>query len=437
MAPCLGFCSTGCTRGDGLRLNATLLLAAVLAASAVGCARLPQSRSTHTPSRAVGPKYVGFFNGADRVDEDSIGRIGVVTSDVYPAGPSWGHGKRILLEPRDGKFDSQMLNGPRAIRVDDELYLYYAGYDGAIWQIGRAVLGVDTLALKSRDDHPVLSFGQPGQWDSVQVFRPSVVEDPRPQTTQRRFAMTYGGYDGTTYRLGIAYSSDGVTWTKSSHNPILEPGSPGDFDERWISGSTPPVFFRGRWHIFYAGYDEDFVGSVGYASSASLDGPWEKQGAVLKPRTDARQSGIDCAAGSDQIAVPNGFAYLPGEPCVLTSDDAHEIVRVESVDASSVVLARPTMSSHSGAVLLSWAAAGLDANIAEYADGEWRIWGTAYGMKGTRDDIFFEATLFAKGPSPENLAYVPAQSPVIDFDPSRPGGFDRTSAENMSWIELR
>ena len=64
---------------------------------------------------------------------------------------------------------------------------------------------------------PVLTRGAAGEWDSVDVLNPSVV---------RRAELLYNlysGFDGTTWRTGLAASSDGVSWTKMGR--ILSPGS--------------------------------------------------------------------------------------------------------------------------------------------------------------------------------------------------------------------
>ena len=64
-----------------------------------------------------------------------------------------------------------------------------------------------TWRWQARAD-PVLSSGSAGEWDAVDVLNPSVV---RQGDAYYNF---FSGFDGQTWRTGLAVSGDGVTWQK-------------------------------------------------------------------------------------------------------------------------------------------------------------------------------------------------------------------------------
>jgi hypothetical protein len=80
--------------------------------------------------------------------------------------------------------------------------------------------------------------------------------------------MWYQGLDGTTSAVGYATSPDGITWTKYAGNPVLQPDpNSSAFDGHWIT--SPRVHFDGqRFHMFYTGVSSAIVGRIGYAYSS-------------------------------------------------------------------------------------------------------------------------------------------------------------------------
>lgn len=104
----------------------------------------------------------------------------------------------------------------------------------------------------------VLSPGASGDWDDQMVFCCSVI---RQDTI---YKMWYTGYDGANMRIGYAYSSDGINWTKRS-GPVLDLGAPGTWDDNWVA--APYVLFDGTsYRMWYVG-DDGTSEYVGYATS--------------------------------------------------------------------------------------------------------------------------------------------------------------------------
>ncbi len=111
------------------------------------------------------------------------------------------------------------------------------------------------------ENNPVLDVGAPGSWDQSGVDHHSIYYDG---TT---YHMWYAGNDGVNKRIGYAFSSDGIVWTKHSDNPVLDIGASGEWDERMVT--CPTVVFDGTsFKMWYLGINSSFSRLVtGYATS--------------------------------------------------------------------------------------------------------------------------------------------------------------------------
>ena len=60
---------------------------------------------------------------------------------------------------------------------------------------------------------------------------------------------------------------DGINWVKSNDNPILELGADGTWDD---DGTDHPMVIKNgtTYKMWYAGYDDDSHGRIGYATNA-------------------------------------------------------------------------------------------------------------------------------------------------------------------------
>jgi predicted GH43/DUF377 family glycosyl hydrolase len=83
------------------------------------------------------------------------------------------------------------------------------------------------------------------------------------------YRVWYGGRDaGGVYRLGTATSSDGgVTWVKSASNPVLSPGAAGEFDAGGVRSCSVVQTGPSTYRMWYTGAGAGGVLSIGYATS--------------------------------------------------------------------------------------------------------------------------------------------------------------------------
>jgi hypothetical protein len=104
---------------------------------------------------------------------------------------------------------------------------------------------------------PVLHPGNPGSWDeSISVVNTILFH-------QNIYKMWYEGDNG----FGYATSPDGIDWIKDTlHNPVLEPGPPGSWDETQINNAS--VLIKDNiYHLWYSGIDIFNDNRIGYATS--------------------------------------------------------------------------------------------------------------------------------------------------------------------------
>ena len=88
---------------------------------------------------------------------------------------------------------------------------------------------------------PVLQRGAPAEFDSVDALNPSVLER---DGTLLNF---YSGYDGKTWRTGLATSSDGEQWRKQGM--VLQPDQP--WEGTYIAANGSAVARGGRLFYWY------------------------------------------------------------------------------------------------------------------------------------------------------------------------------------------
>ena len=130
----------------------------------------------------------------------------------------------------------------------------------ACGETGTGVPVPDTAWMRY-DGNPVLGPGAPGTWDERGVASPFVLAFADTALT-----MWYTGYDGTTHRIGMATSADGVTWTKAPGNPVFAPGAPGTWDAEAVE--SPCVLFDGSVYTLFYGGRGNAGRAIGVATSS-------------------------------------------------------------------------------------------------------------------------------------------------------------------------
>ncbi len=123
---------------------------------------------------------------------------------------------------------------PCVMRVGGKYLLYYCG-GGQKMKEGKHVWEFNAYMATSADGvawrkepQPALPLGPKGSWDEYSHAGPCVLKLDDGFHMWYLGSGTYKGY--TAWRIGHATSSDGLNWTKSGAEPVLDVGKTGDWD---------------------------------------------------------------------------------------------------------------------------------------------------------------------------------------------------------------
>jgi predicted GH43/DUF377 family glycosyl hydrolase len=153
-------------------------------------------------------------------------KIGYATS---LDGINWTKHPNPVFEPGPGSWESGSVAYPCIMSYSNGYKMWYGGGSNS-WSetaIGYAT-SPDGINWERYFWNPILFSGSTGQWDHL-LFGPRVLE------IDNRYYMFYSGeiIIWNSDKIGLATSSDGLTWTKYPSNPVLQPSS-----GQWDGGRT-------------------------------------------------------------------------------------------------------------------------------------------------------------------------------------------------------
>ena len=210
---------------------------------------------------------------------------GVLGSVVERIWGSAAAGSVVDVDPGT-PWRSEGVALPSVVRSGGEWRMYFAGVENTAdpyvsrVRIGLALSTDGESFTVANGNQPVLAEGAPGSFDSHSVSHPAVIQAGTNAAPE--WWMYYAGADGTqgasgarVERVGLARSTDGVTWRREGA-PVLDIGSDGEIDS--TQAASPFVLRLGRtFHMWYGAYDGSH--RIGYATST--DGVhWLKRGAA-------------------------------------------------------------------------------------------------------------------------------------------------------------
>ena len=197
--------------------------------------------------------YQMWYGGND----ESISRIGYATS-TYKVNWIKYAGNPVLDLGLEGSWDDESVNHPFVIFDGTAFKMWYRGNDGTTSHIGCAVSDDGMNWTKVDSVNPVLTVGPVGSWDDTSVSVPVIF---KLDTT---YLMWYAGGDGNNIRIGLAASPDGIHWTKDTLNPVI------NIDTSWESNGIYPesVLYDGTvFQMWYGALNSAWTGRTGYATS--------------------------------------------------------------------------------------------------------------------------------------------------------------------------
>ncbi len=173
--------------------------------------------------------YLGF------ADEYGPWNIGLATS---PDGINWTKQGDPVVHSDYNEFRIQTGD---IIKVNDVYYLYYAVHNLPYYQISVATSS-DGVNFTKSANNPILIVNE--NWEGTGVKSPSVIYE------NEQYKMIYSAFPETGF--GMAYSSDGINWTKDTNNPffVLD-----DVTNNWCQAIAYPFWrkFNDQYRIYYQG----------------------------------------------------------------------------------------------------------------------------------------------------------------------------------------
>jgi predicted GH43/DUF377 family glycosyl hydrolase len=172
---------------------------------------------------------------------------------IYSKNPVFTGGPLLSFDP--------MVQFPRVIFDGKEYKMYYTGNRVEGLRIGLAT-SIDGKLWQRFSNNPILDLGNPGTWDFQSNAYCDVIFD------DGKYYMWYTGGDGVHPAIGMATSTDGISWTKYPGNPVFRQSVAG-----WDSGvvlSPAVVKANGMFYMFYLGQEAltCCTYSIGVAHSA-------------------------------------------------------------------------------------------------------------------------------------------------------------------------
>jgi predicted GH43/DUF377 family glycosyl hydrolase len=151
------------------------------------------------------------------------------------------------------------------------------------------------------DKNPVLRPGLQGSFDQDGASASKVIK------TGGQYILYYTGTSAGKYQIGAAVSVDGQTWEKFGNNPVLTPGTTGEWDSR-IVGWCDVVEKDGIFYMWYNGAAGDHWEGIGLARS--FDGVhWTKYAG--NPVFVKSASGWDSyEVATPTVVVVNNMFYM-------------------------------------------------------------------------------------------------------------------------------
>jgi predicted GH43/DUF377 family glycosyl hydrolase len=174
------------------------------------------------------------------VSEDGVKFIRDTSNPIFHPSGDWTVGRAIDAE---------------AFAVGDRLLLYFATRDPAMKTQMLGVAGADLksdfgrASWKQLCDAPILKPELP--WERRCIEAPTVCRHDG-----QLFMFYAGGYNNEPQQIGVATSTDGLTWKRVSTEPLLPNGADGE----WNSSESghPGVFVdkAGQTWLFYQGNND-------------------------------------------------------------------------------------------------------------------------------------------------------------------------------------
>jgi len=180
-------------------------------------------------------------------NSESTPRVGLATS---PDGIVWTKYDQnpILDLGQPGSWNESKALNASVIKRDDTYFMWFSGRNENM-EIGIGLAySIDGISWTVEPQNPVFMMDPSIDWESNYPTFPAVIE-----REDGSFLMAYMGFDGLYRQVGIAYSPDGIQWTRYPGNPVIPHGQVGSWNEETSTGPSIAIMESGHYQLWYAG----------------------------------------------------------------------------------------------------------------------------------------------------------------------------------------
>jgi uncharacterized repeat protein (TIGR01451 family) len=149
--------------------------------------------------------------------------------------------------------------------------------DGVTW-VNDAVVTQDANYRLVVTQTPTVEWNS-GTYGPVDVLYNPLAENSGDDPFNYSFTMYFDGTDGSSEKIGLAYSANGNYWKAYSSSAVLDIGPTGAWDgpeagqdpphtNAYVGNGTVIRESAGVWHMWYSGGQNQIGDGIGYASSS-------------------------------------------------------------------------------------------------------------------------------------------------------------------------
>ena len=294
---------------------------------------------------------------------DNMGTFTVVTA----AAPLLDVGANTKFDDTGVTFNSV------AQKADLTYHAYYQGEDSTdhVGGFGLATSADGTTWARHSTD-PIFTVGTAGQWDDFAIGAPVAWREGAS------WYMIYSGNRevGTTMKLGLATSSDGITWARSGSNPVLA-GTAATWDAGGII-ATSIIKVGSTYHLFYWALPYGDGTCIGKATSTDLI-TWTKEptNPILEPL-----GGDGHEILSPNVFIRNAIWYMFYQEDQNAAEGANQKCRIHLASATDGI--NFTRLNQGYAVLPNGQGGEWDSH--------WRETPVVLAMSGANYNLYYDGT---------------------------------------------